>query len=1752
MGHGSMVHGTPDAGDGEDIAIVGMSCLFPGAETVAGFWRNVAGGVDCISDPPPDWRAERYCGPGSRASVPVYAGRGGYLGDLSRFNPSRYGVMPAGVEGAEPDQFLALRCSVEALADAGAPGVPLNREKTGVFLGRGLFFNRGQLTWTMQGFVVDEVVGLLRRLEPGRGEDELALIQAELKRNLPPFNAETVSGVAHCDLTGRIMNRLDLRGPAYTLDAACSSALVAVGHAVRELRSGHCDAVLAGGVQLSTPALVHQAFCQIDALSRAGRVAPFSADADGTLLGEGCGILVLKRRGDAERDGNRIYALVKAVSVSSDGRGAGLLAPQTEGQQLAIRRAYQESEIDPATVALIEAHGTGIGLGDETELHSLAACFGGPSARPRSVALGSVKSMIGHLLPASGAAALMKAALALYHRVIPPTLGGGSPHPTLAAGSSPFYLPDAARPWAHGGASPRRAGVNAFGFGGINAHAILEEPPAASELSLERLDGPWPVELVVVSAPDPDALRDRARALADWLGRAEGVRLLDVAAALAAEPGACRLAVVAGDVAGLVKKLAHAAKLLEQGGREKIQDRSGVFWYRAPLAASGRLAFVFPGEGAQYPDMLADLCRHFPEVRRAFDLTDRAVGRVWPGPPLSQLIFPPPPERAGAEARLLEMGGAVVSVTTAGRALLALLEYLGVTPDAVVGHSSGEFAALLAAGAFRPRDPEALADWVARGAEVAAKLSGSGLVPDAVLTAVGGVDRDAVEAALAASRGRVEVAMDNCPNQLILVGDEEATAAVRAALHGKGGLCDRLAWGRAYHTEAFAPACGLVEDFNRTMDLGAPAVELWSCATAGRYPDDPEGVASLALRQWSSKVRFRETVRAMYDAGVRVFLEVGPRGNLSAFVSDTLGKAPHAAVALDSERRGGLDQLCRALGMLAAHGVPVDLPALYRRRGPRPLDLAAAPPPPSARDPRLNQALPGLVVGDEVLARLRPPAPAAGSAADPGPGWPAGPSPAPAPQPALAFGAGTGSGYAEFQRTMHLFLEVQERAALDHFGAPAVAFAAPGGPPAPEVVASPAPAASAPPAPSVNGNGYHPPSPALTPPSVPARHDVPLIDRLRELVSQRTGYPVEMLEPGADLEADLGIDSIKRVEIVSAFRKVALPGSEKPPEGLMDRLSGAKTLWAIVERLGEFGGGAPPPGSDRFPFLGRPTVHEPGRRLVVESELDVHRHPFLLDHTFFGRGVSANDPALAPLPIMPLAMTLELMAEAASVLRPGLVLAAVSDARTMRWLAFTSDTRRVRLEAEGEPDGPVRVSAFEADRDGGDAVVASASFEFSDRPPDLGPPSVPDTAVTPWPWTQEAIYSEILYHGPAFRGVVAMEAIDAHGVRAVVKEPDPGLIAPGGGLVTPAALVDVVGQVTGIVVRRTWTDDEAHLTFPNRMDRLELGERPPPGTPLRAVTRVERRGDQVVSDVEMTTEGGRVVLRVAGRSEEFARLPSDLYRYWPSPRRRGLGRDLGGAFAHVPGAEHCAVCAAGNVAGPMLVNPLWAHVLARLTLSARERRAFQGLKLPPVPTASWLLGRVALKEAVRLLRPGDECLADVETDSEPNGRPMVVGGRGPAPLVSLAHKEWNAVAVAADPDRVAGVGIDLETVGPVDEGVAADAFTPAERTLIEGAAAAMGEPLNSWYLSAWGAKEAYGKALGHGLTGGPRGVEVLAIDPGAGRLTVAPRGGLLRACLDEGRAEAGLRAEAYRVVRGGSVVVLCVIPEGGSTPRATP
>jgi 3-oxoacyl-(acyl-carrier-protein) synthase/phosphopantetheinyl transferase len=848
------------------VAIVGMAAVFPGAPDLATYWSNILAGVDAITEVPASRWDSSYYDPEAAItgrSDRMYCRRGGFI-EQAAFDPIRFGIMPLAVSGTEPDQLLALHAAAEALADAGGEDRLGDRSRVGVIVGRGAYLTPGLARLDQRIRTANQLVITLRELLPDLDEARLDAVRTAFQSRLGPERPEAAIDLVPNLVASRVANRLDLAGPAYTVDAACASSLVAIDHAVTELTAGRCDVVLAGGVHHCHDITLWSVFSQLGALSPSQRIRPFHRGADGILIGEGTGMVVLKRLTDAGDD--RIYAVIRGTGMASDGRASSLMSPRIDGQVRAIERAWQAAHLDPTepgALGLLEAHGTATQAGDETELASLSRVFGPPNGAGRDIGIGSIKSMIGHPMPAAGIAGLIKTALAVHHGVLPPTLHCDDPHPALAG--SRFAPVTETRPWPSHGRTPRRAGVDAFGFGGINAHTILEQPPDIQRSRRAKPSGPERVLLLTGST-----LAELARQLdvpdTGLLNRDD----------TGAPPtgGPCRLAVVAPTA----RRLALARRVVAQG--TPWRGRDDIWFTAAPLhskSAPGRLAFIFPGLEQEFAPRVNDVADHFGLDR--LDLGDTAV-----------------------------LGRHGLGVFIVGRLLDAALRELGVTPDVVAGHSVGEWNAMTSAGIHPRRAVEKL---------IASFDPATLHVPGLLFAALGcGADQ---AAEVIGGLDGVVVSHDNCPHQSIICGEEAAVVAVLDRLRERGITGQVLPFRSGFHSPMLAPYLGRILDTFVGLPVRAPTIPIWSTTTVDRYPDQPEAIQTLVARHLLEPVRFGPLVQRLYEAGARAFVQIGS-GSLPGFVTDTLAGEPHLAVTANTPRRSGLDQLRRVAAALWMEG----------------------------------------------------------------------------------------------------------------------------------------------------------------------------------------------------------------------------------------------------------------------------------------------------------------------------------------------------------------------------------------------------------------------------------------------------------------------------------------------------------------------------------------------------------------------------------------------------------------------------------------------------------------------------------------------------------------------------------------------------------------------------------------------------------------------------------------------------------------
>ncbi|MGZ4307390.1 MAG: beta-ketoacyl synthase N-terminal-like domain-containing protein, partial [Solirubrobacteraceae bacterium] len=1515
-------------------AIIGMACLFPGAPSLDAYWHNILGKIDATSDPPPEaWDPDVYYDPEFNDTDRTYCQRGGYLGALAEFDPLAHGIPPVAV-GGEPDQWLALQVARDALADAGATELPDEiRARTATILGKGTYLNGGNAVAVQRGLVIGQTLELLRQLHPDYSPERLEELRGELQSLLPPLGPETVPGLIPNIIVGRIANRLDLMGPAYTVDAACASSLVAVQHALRDLDAGHCDLALAGGSQVWMPVATMNLFCRLGALSRRQQLRAFDKDADGTLLGEGIGIIVLKRVADAVRDGDRIYAVIKGVGVSSDGRGVSVMAPRVDGEELALRRAYADAAVSPSSISLIEAHGTGTPVGDVVEIEALTRVFGERQGGLPPTAIGTVKSMISHTIPAAGVAGLIKTALALYDRVLPPTLHVDEPNPALGLERTPFYINTETRPWIHGGSEPRRAGINAFGFGGINAHAVLEEFDGATSGDHRA---PWDTEVCVLEAESRATLVERARELVGTLEARPELSLTDLAFTLAQSLGGIerpqRLAIVATSSADLHEKLEQAIPKLQDENCRRIKTMSGIYHEGDPLGPDGKVVLVFPGEGAQYPQMLADLCMHFPQARAVFDRIDRLYADHPRGHLLSDWVYPRPAfseaERQQTEQRLMDLDMAVESVLTANGAMHAVISRLLGRVDAMLGHSTGEHSAAMAAGALDVDTDERLARFChglhASYDDAASRHE----VPGAVLLAVGS-DAENVRRIAAAAGGELHLAMDNCPHQAVLVGEARAIEQARQIAVGEGLMCEQLPYDRAVHTPLFAPFAEDLREIFAQLPVRAPNIELWSCTTADRYPDDPAQIRELLVEHWTSPVRFRETIERLHDHGARVFIETGPRGNMTSFIDDILRGRRNLAVATDNRRRSGLAQLNHVTALLAVHDVPIDPGYLFAHRRAGAIEwgdgVQATAPTLSARIP-LSTSWPMLKLPPDAVERLRaqptPPAPSANGHAPVSE-----PRPAPAAQPPPLVQAPP---------------DVQAMPA-----AQAVSVTPP--PPEPETAVFPAVA--------------------------------------QEAASDEISVAVE-----------------EHLETMSRFL-------ETGEQVMRAYLAGGAPL--LVEQA-------------RRPLVGTIVSWTPESELIAQRTVDPAEDLYLLDHTL-GRSVSRSDPELHALALMPLAMSIEIMAEAASCLLPGLVVTGLRDVHAYRWLAFADAPQTLELSARRlEGDGLLERVAVQLRCHGDDDAPAGPFAEATvllggSYPAPPAPRNGEFQGGRPSGIAPGQLYREAMFHGPLWQGVRSIEVVAPGGAVAQLQVPPrSGLMrgSPQPEFVLDPVILDAAGQVIGFWAAEQF--DRGRVVFPFRLAALDLyGPPRPEGELMRCTAAVGLHGEQFThSDIEVLDADGHCTMRLTGWDDKRFDVPDRL-------RALTLPGELGALSDRWDGPEDethdpPVACRRAEATIPS-DGGLWKQVWASRVLSRNERRRFYELRLPQSRQLEWLAARTAAKEAVaELLRThhGIDLLpADIEIVPDARGVPAIsapgCAEAGVEPVVSLTHAGGHAAAFAA-------------------------------------------------------------------------------------------------------------------------------------------
>jgi len=849
------------------IAVIGMAGRFPGASSVREFWANLRNGKESIRF----FTIDELVAAGVERSLcadPRYVPAKGFLDDVELFDASFFGYTPREAQIIDPQQRLFLECAWTAIEDAGY-GAPSREFPVGVFAG--VSANTYQLSKAFEKAA--QSMGALE-LRIGSDKDFLAT---------------------------RVSYKLDLKGPSLVIQTACSTSLVAVCEACKSLLSYECDMALAGGVSISVPRVAGSLYQQGGIASPDGHCRPFDFDSNGTVSGEGVGIVVLKRLADALDDGDTIHAVIRGWAVNNDGSvKVGYTAPSVDGQAEVIASAQGLANVDPGEVSYIEAHGTATKLGDPIEVAALAQVFGARSGEHATCAIGSVKSNVGHMDAAAGIGGLIKTVLALEHREIPATLHFKEPNPTIELDRTPFYVNAELRPWRDC-PLPRRAGVSSFGIGGTNAHVVLEESPASDPGSPSR-----GYQLLLLSAKTALALDAATRDLAGAL-RSEGDRALsDVAytLALGRRRFSNRRAIVCRDHE-------HALSILQGSGGTGLPSVHSE-------ASARPVAFLFPGQGAQYPRMGLALYETESVFREEIDRCARFL-EIDLGCDLREILYAPGAADVAAE-RLTRTEFAQPSLFTVEYALARLWMSWGVRPDAMIGHSIGEYVAACVAGVFSLEQALKLVAARARimqSAPAGAMLS-VGLPPERLSRTLD---------------GRLSIAAVNEPSSCVVSGPFGAVDLLETKLEKQGVTCRRLHTSHAFHSAMMEP---IMDAFAREMEgvmLNPPGVPFISNVTGTWIKAEEATDPSYWVAHLRRTVRFGDGIAALLSDQPRILLEVGPGNGLTALAGRrTAPGIEHVSIASMRHVRDATpdpEVLLGALAKLWLNGADVDWRGYY-------------------------------------------------------------------------------------------------------------------------------------------------------------------------------------------------------------------------------------------------------------------------------------------------------------------------------------------------------------------------------------------------------------------------------------------------------------------------------------------------------------------------------------------------------------------------------------------------------------------------------------------------------------------------------------------------------------------------------------------------------------------------------------------------------------------------------------------------------
>ena len=861
----------------EPIAIIGMGCRFPDANSPQEFWNNIINKKSSIIEVPPTrWDPSLFWDPNPQKEDKTYSKVGGFIQNFS-FDPKPFRIPPLMLDQIDLVQQLTLASTADALADAQYDKKDFDRSRTAVILGNSMggevsqdYTLRTRLPEFEQAFLHDPVI---QSLPPQEREALLTRVRTQIKDTLPKLNSDSMPGELSNVIAGRVANAFNFNGPNYTLDAACASSMAAIHASIKGLRDREFDMVVTGGADHSMGIPTYVKFSKIGALSPT-HSSPFDQRANGFVMGEGCGILLLKRLSDAQQDGDKIYAVISGMGASSDGKGKGITAPNPVGQRYALERAYQASNIVPNNIDLVECHGTSTIVGDQVELETLRDIQ--PHTRRTPLRVGSVKSNIGHLKSAAAAASVIKTALAIHHKKFPPTANYTTPRTDIDLGL--LKIQTEIEEWN----SPiRRAGVSAFGFGGTNFHLCMSSVPesqpveASQSPSAPQFPGIWSIggsslsEIVSKLRQDIHTVNPQDSWVASAYAQTQKEFLVQQSR---------------------LKKTDDSNKnpALLRGRGIYVIDRT---------QPTGKVAFLFTGQGSQYLNMGKELCARYPIVEQTFAQANEFLKGQLDKPFLDYIYSDPQLPQSEQFSMLSDTKIAQPATLCMDIALYRLLKEHGIAPDMVAGHSLGEYAAAVAAGVMSFED--ALIAVTVRGREMAAiHLDDPGMMAGVFAKA------EILAPILEQAEDYVIAANNNSPNQTVIAGSSAGVQSVLAMCKEQGMRCKIIPVSHAFHSDIVAPATEPLRRVLEQRTISAPKIPCTTNVTGEWLPSDPTSIIDTLAAQVTQPVEWITQIETMYDAGARIFVECGPQRVLTGLVSNILKKRHHHILNTNHPKSG--------------------------------------------------------------------------------------------------------------------------------------------------------------------------------------------------------------------------------------------------------------------------------------------------------------------------------------------------------------------------------------------------------------------------------------------------------------------------------------------------------------------------------------------------------------------------------------------------------------------------------------------------------------------------------------------------------------------------------------------------------------------------------------------------------------------------------------------------------------------------------